>query len=871
MGMPSRTFRARTLVLLALLLLAEPASAAPFFAGIGDAIGGTTESRVTSISADGSTVVGQRIVTGSAAWKPYLWTSSTGMQAFSLSTFTLGAGSGVSGDGSFVVGRDTISSEAQRVQYDTAYLGLGDLPGGAFRSYSRGISHDGSVVVGSSFTSTSPVVEEAYRWTESGGMVGLGFLPGAPASGDSIAWAVSGDGTVVVGRSDSASGDEAFRWTSASGMVGLGDLPGGYFDSYAYDVTPDGSIVVGWGYPASNIPEAFMWTQASGMVGLGGLPNASYSTGRSVSADGSVVVGTAINMYGDFDAFIWTPSTGMQELDLVLAALGLDLTGWTLGSATVSDDGRMLAGNGVNPAGDDEAWVAELPADITLLDSDADGVPDAVDACPGFDDYDDVDEDHVPAGCDVCPIDNPDDADADGVCDSVDVCFGYDDMLDLDGDLVPDCDDLDLDGDGVDNCVDNCPHHANAPQADTDGNGIGDACDSCGSGVACATATFITLGGLLEPTIEPAFPFDQSFGRGISGDGSTAVGYAYAGPAGGSAVWASEAVSWTVGAAVEGLGFTPSSSYYRSGALGVSSNGDVVVGFTFNPDGDDTHAFHWDGTGGMVVLEDGVSAWFYTTGRDVSADGSVTVGRYETDPFNQYTAAIWDDQGVMTSLGFLDGGSERSKATGVSEDGALVAGASDGASGTEAFRWSIGTGMIGLGDLAGGSFSSSAEGISSDGSAIIGQSESASGPEAFRWTHACGMEGLGDLPGGTFDGRALGASENGQVVVGYSESSSGQEAMIWDATNGMRSLAAVLASKGVDLTGWTLFRADGVSDDGRVIVGTGLNPSGNNEAFRVEFGPYTGATPPGVPSLGPVGLLLLGGLIASTAVRIRRK
>ena len=48
-----------------------------------------------------------------------------------------------------------------------------------------------------------------------------------------------------MGYSDSASGNEAFRWTSSGGMVGLGDLPGGGFSSDAFGVSYDGSVVVG--------------------------------------------------------------------------------------------------------------------------------------------------------------------------------------------------------------------------------------------------------------------------------------------------------------------------------------------------------------------------------------------------------------------------------------------------------------------------------------------------------------------------------------------------------------------------------------------------------------------------------------------------
>ena len=72
------------------------------------------------------------------------------------------------------------AGSAQAASY--SFAGLGDLPGGSFSSHALGISADGSVVVGrgnsSSETSDPFGTYEAFRWTEAGGMVGLGDLTG---------------------------------------------------------------------------------------------------------------------------------------------------------------------------------------------------------------------------------------------------------------------------------------------------------------------------------------------------------------------------------------------------------------------------------------------------------------------------------------------------------------------------------------------------------------------------------------------------------------------------------------------------------------------------------------------------------------------
>ena len=73
------------------------------------------------------------------------------------------------------------------------------------------------------------------------------------------------------------------------------------------------------------------------------------------------------------------------------------------------------------------------------------------------------------------------DSDADGIVNICDNCPGTPNaaQTDTDGDGLGDvCDpDSDIDGDTVLNALDNCPTTANPTQTDTDGDGLGDACD----------------------------------------------------------------------------------------------------------------------------------------------------------------------------------------------------------------------------------------------------------------------------------------------------------------------------------------------------------------------------------------------------------
>lgn len=219
-----------------------------------------------------------------------------------------------------------------------AFLDLGSLvPEDVGMHWAAGVSDDGSVVVGQS--STSPSSIEAFRWAADTDMLGLGFLPGGGSN--SIAWAISGDGSTITGGSDTASGFEAFRWAASEEMVPLGHLPGGGTFSEGNAISTDGSVIVGQSDSAEGL-QACIWTP-SGFQGLGFLPGGSYSVAYAVSGNGSVVFGQSESALG-FEAFRWTPEDGMMSLG--------DLPGGDLYSyaEACSADGQFVVGGSASAA-----------------------------------------------------------------------------------------------------------------------------------------------------------------------------------------------------------------------------------------------------------------------------------------------------------------------------------------------------------------------------------------------------------------------------------------------------------------------------------------------------------------------------------------
>ncbi|MDR3498990.1 MAG: hypothetical protein P4L72_07165 [Parvibaculum sp.] len=277
---------------------------------------------------------------------------------------------GVSDDGSVVVGSSDITSGndadwssafmwTSGGMTDLGYLGLpGSLPDNKpIFSAANGVSADGSAIVGYSITTSG--YAHAFRWTSGGGMIDLGNFGGAV--GDAQAQGISGDGAVIVGSSIVPNGhSHAVTWTTTDSwatavVTDLGTLVGAMGDSTALGVSTDGSIIVGASQEAGGHGHATMWSggTAIDLGTIGGFVGDSYA--YNVSGDGSTVVGVSELAGGAAHAFRWTDTTGMVDL----GTLGND--DYSQAQAA-SADGKIIVGYSIGTTsvnGHGFIWTAE--------------------------------------------------------------------------------------------------------------------------------------------------------------------------------------------------------------------------------------------------------------------------------------------------------------------------------------------------------------------------------------------------------------------------------------------------------------------------------------------------------------------------------
>ncbi len=352
----------RLMTVLALTCVAGSAQGGVTFEFIGDGIG------ASGVSADGSVIVGNIVADNS--YETFRWTAETGVVRLGAATVpVLGTGAGapeVSDDGARISA--TILSEDQHqmcgVWHDGFWEECWPLPpdGGAIdSSYSSawGITGDGLKAVGLYWRPGNPGgggAAHAMQWTSAAGTVSLS-MPGAASS---RANGANFDGSVIAGWEASPTGPwQPTVWVNGAKTIlqPVDEFSGG---GQAWAVSNDGSTVVGSGYSQTQqAPIATRWVFDGAEwdeFPLGVLPGTPIQSGRSfangASADGSVIIGTNYFFFnGPFSSatgFIWTQETGMVNIRDFLAANGVKLDpDFSIAELSdISPDGHTIIGIG---------------------------------------------------------------------------------------------------------------------------------------------------------------------------------------------------------------------------------------------------------------------------------------------------------------------------------------------------------------------------------------------------------------------------------------------------------------------------------------------------------------------------------------------
>ncbi|MBN2377911.1 MAG: hypothetical protein JXD22_16050 [Sedimentisphaerales bacterium] len=238
---------------------------------------------------------------------------------------------GISSDGSVIIGHCENKNPYEIQQVFWSLDGqVHSLP--SELKYVSAISSDGAIFAG------RHIDYEACLWSEWSGIVRLGFLPDTNRS---TASGISADGTTVWGycyHTSDSNNWQYFIWTQSSGMTFIAEK------GDTLDIAPsfrsfndDCTVATG-----RKDRQAFRWTQNGGFELLGTLPAVGKTSNGLILVDGGErIIGTSDYGLWSGVIFDWSASLGMNLM--VEPPIGYYCE---LGDA--SDDGELLVGSYYN-------------------------------------------------------------------------------------------------------------------------------------------------------------------------------------------------------------------------------------------------------------------------------------------------------------------------------------------------------------------------------------------------------------------------------------------------------------------------------------------------------------------------------------------
>lgn len=293
-------------------------------------------------------------------------------------------------------------------------------------------------------------------------------------------------------------------------------------------------------------------------------------------------------------------------------------------------------------------------------------------------------------------------------------------------------------------------------------------------------------------------------------------------------------------------------NWLANAAYAVSADGNVIVGD--RSFGGTEEAWYWTSAGQSQLIPFSGSLRA-STARGLTGDGKVVVGTVTVvlEGAKVYKAFRWDrSQPAAAYLPVYSAAFPSCGAVAISDDGRRIAGdVQTGLSTQAAARWDDGGIPVLLSQNGDGVIAVSARAISPDGSVIVGAGVLATTGQgvAFRWTAGTGTTALPNPTKGYYaiDGAAaLGISGNGRVITGYGVNVAGEEEAIFWVDGQPYRVSDVAQAGGVLPERWEPFRAHAADYYGNMICGYGRATSGKLEAYALVIN-----AKPTPPSLQP--------------------